>query len=77
MELGLWQETALKSVLVTAPLALRETLRPQTKPVLIDRYAGLRPGSLEDVTAAIEYTCGRWRNGGKTSTPRSTTTNGT
>jgi transposase len=45
----------LKQVLVNAPPELREELQPLTKMVLIRRCAGLRPGPITTVTAAVKH----------------------
>jgi transposase len=47
---------SLKQVLVNADPALREVLQPLTKMALIDRCAGLRPGTVDTVTAATKHT---------------------
>ncbi|WP_433272657.1 transposase [Actinosynnema sp. CS-041913] len=46
----------LEAVIVTADPELREQLRPLTKMALIHRCAGLRPGTVDTVTAATEHT---------------------
>jgi hypothetical protein len=46
----------LKAVLVTAAPDLREQLQPLSKMALIDRCAGLRPGTVATVTAATKHT---------------------
>lgn len=46
---------ALKTLLVNAPGELREALEPLTDRKLIDRCAGLRPGSIDDVTASTKH----------------------
>jgi transposase len=45
----------LKQVLVNAPPELREELQPLTKMVLIRRCAGLRPGPITTITAAVKH----------------------
>jgi transposase len=47
---------SIKAVLVTAPPALREELQPLSKMKLINRCAGLRPGTIDDVHAAAKHT---------------------
>jgi len=46
----------LKALLVTAAPELREQLQPLSKMALIERCAGLRPGSVSSVTAATKHT---------------------
>ncbi|MET7403923.1 IS110 family transposase [Dactylosporangium sp. NPDC005572] len=46
----------LKAVIVTASPELREQLQPLSKVALIERCAGLRPGSVDTVTAATKHT---------------------
>ncbi len=46
----------LKQVLVNAPPALREELQPLSRMALIRRCAALRPGQVDDVTAAAKHT---------------------
>jgi transposase len=46
---------ALKTLLVNAPSELREALEPLTDRKLIDRCAGLLPGSIDDTTAATKH----------------------
>jgi transposase len=45
---------ALKALLVTAPAALREQLRGRSAATLVREAAGLRPGPLDDPTAAAK-----------------------
>jgi transposase len=45
---------ALKALLVTAPAALREQLRGRSAAMLVREAAGLRPGPLDDPTAAAK-----------------------
>lgn len=56
---------SLKAVLVNAPVTLREQLQPLTKMALINRCAGLRPGSVDTVEAAAKHalraTARRWQ----------------
>jgi transposase len=47
---------SIKAVLVTAAPELREALQGLPKRTLIARCAGLRPGSVNDVTAATKHT---------------------
>jgi transposase len=47
---------SLKQVLVNADPTVREALEPLTKMALIDRCAGLRPGTVDTVTAATKHT---------------------
>jgi transposase len=47
---------SIKAVLVTAPPALREELQPLSKMKLINRCAGLPPGTIDDVHAAAKHT---------------------
>lgn len=47
---------ALKTLIVNAPGELREALEPLTDRKLIDRCAGLRPGSIDDTTASTKHT---------------------
>ena len=55
----------LKSLVVNAPDALRETLEPLTDRKLIDRCAALRPGDIIDPTASVKHAlralATRWR----------------
>jgi transposase len=46
----------LKAVIVTADPELREQLQPLSKMALIHRCAGLRPGTVDTVTAATKHT---------------------
>ena len=46
----------MKALVVTAPAALRETLDGLTATALTARCRSLRPGRLEDPTAAAKYT---------------------
>jgi transposase len=48
--------TSVKNTLITAPTELRETLQPLPNMALIRRCAGLRPGEITTVSAAIKYT---------------------
>ena len=47
---------SIKAVLVTAVPELREELQPLPKMKLIHRCAGLRPGTIDGVTAATKHT---------------------
>jgi transposase len=47
---------SLKAVMVTAPAELREALQPLPNMVLLRRCAGLRPGELTSVSAAVKHT---------------------
>ena len=55
----------LKTLIVNAPDALRETLGPLTDRQLIDRCAALRPGDIIDPTASVKHAlralATRWR----------------
>ncbi|GAB3117519.1 IS110 family transposase [Janibacter alkaliphilus] len=46
---------SLRHLIVTAPADLREQLEPLTKMALLRRCAGLRPGEVDDPTAATKY----------------------
>jgi len=46
----------LKQIIVTAPPALRETLRPLADPALLTRCRGLRVGSIDTPTASAKHT---------------------
>ncbi len=45
----------LKTLIVNAPGELRETLEPLTDRKLVDRCAGLRPGTMGDTTASTKH----------------------
>jgi len=47
---------SIKAVLVTAAPELREALQGLPKRTLIARWVGLRPGQVDDVTAATKHT---------------------
>lgn len=46
---------SLKAVLITAPVELREVLQPLPDMALLRRCAGLRPGELTSVSAAVKH----------------------
>jgi transposase len=46
----------LKAVIVTAPAEVREALEPLPNMALLRRCAGLRPGELTSVSAAVKHT---------------------
>lgn len=46
---------SLKAVLITSPAALREALEPLPDAALLRRCAGLRPGELTSVSAAVKH----------------------